>query len=174
MKLLLVLLLILLLPVLFPDTALKAAEARIAIAPHINLPKDLPLESEELSDFYGTQLFILKSAALRARAEVQLGQKLPVTLILEARQIPQTSIISISASGVDESLASSFLSALIDQYLKAKREAKKQYYQTAIAKVDAALTSAPKDVVPDITAYKQRLIIASFLDTEPTFERFDY
>jgi hypothetical protein len=148
----------------------KAAEVHLAVAPSVSLPKDAPVYSEELSSFYGTQLYILNSPALRARAEAQLGQKVPASLQVTATLIPRTSIISVTVTGGDDAIAAPFLSALVDQFLKYKLEQKKKYYADAISAVDSALSTAPKELVPQLTTYKNQLVMCSLIDNRSVFE----
>ncbi len=163
-----------LLMVLSTQSILHAAEIRLAVAPQIILLKDLPVYSEVMSDFYGTNLYILNSPALRARAEAQLGQKASDSLEVMALHIPATSMLSITVSGVDDAVATPFLSALVDQFLKYKTEQKKKYYSDAIQHVNEVLSTAPKNFVPQLTTYRDQLELASLLDTTAVFERWDF
>ena len=152
----------------------QAAEIRLAVAPRISLPVDSPVYSEDVANFYGTNIALLTSAFLRARAEAEIQKKLPSSLRAEATRIPNTSIISLTASAGDESLASSFLVAVVDQFFRYKREQKSRYYRDAINAVDSALTYVPPEYARKLEDYKERLVIASMLDTKPDFEKIDY
>ena len=158
----------------FVPSLLPAAEIRLAVAPSISHPQGMISFNEELVSFFPTNIFILNSQALRARAEAQLGQKVPASLQVVATRIPQTSIISITATGADDTIAAPFLSALVDQFLKYKDEQKKKYYTDAIRSANAALSSAPKEVVPQLTTYRDQLVMASLLDTGNTFEKSEF
>src|SRR5438874_6730058 len=107
--------------------AAQAAEIRLAVAPKISLPVDSPVFSEDVTNFYGTNIALLTSAFLRTRAEAQIQKQLPSSVRVAATRIPNTSIISVTASAGDESLANSFLSAIIDQFFRFKREQKSRY-----------------------------------------------
>jgi len=152
----------------------QAAEIRLAVAPKISLPVDSPVYFEDAGNFYGTNIALLTSAFLRGRAEAQIQKHLPSSVRVEATRIPNTSIISITASAGDESLANSFLSAAVDQFLRFKREQKSKYYRDAINAVDAALTYVPSEYARKLEDYKQRLVITSLIDTKPDFERIEY
>ena len=154
--------------------AAQAAEIRLAVAPKISLPVDSPVFSEDVTNFYGTNIALLTSAFLRTRAEAQIQKQLPSSLRVEATRIPNTSIISVTASTGDESLANSFLTAIIDQFFRFKREQKSRYYRDAINAVDSALTYVPQEYARKLEQYKQQLVIASVLDTKPDFEKVDY
>src|ERR1043166_832017 len=55
----------------FVSIAAPAAEIRLAVAPKISLPPNLPVYSEDTLNFYGTNIALLTSTFLRARAEAQ-------------------------------------------------------------------------------------------------------
>lgn len=158
----------------FVVVAAPAAEIRLAVAPKISLPLDSPVYSEDAANFYGTNIALLTSAFLRARAEAQIHKQLPSSLRVEATRIPNTSIISITASAGDESLANSFLSAIVDQFFRFKRDQKSRYYRDAINAVDSALTYVPSEYARRLEQYKEELVIASLLDTKPDFEKIEY
>ncbi|MFL6515535.1 MAG: hypothetical protein ACJ8M1_10995 [Chthoniobacterales bacterium] len=152
----------------------NAAEIRLSLAPKISLPKDSPAYSEDTVDFYGTNMALLTSGLLRTRAEAQLHQTVPASLRIQATRIANTSIISLTTSGGDESLANGVLAAVVDQFLRFKREQKAKYYRDAINAVDAALSYVPAEYAKHLEDYKERLVIASILDTKPAFEKIDY
>ena len=151
-----------------------AAEMRLAVAPRIALPPELPVYSEELSNFYGTAASVLMSPGLRALAETQLGHKVPDSLTVDAMQIPRTSEFTVAVTGVDEPTAKAFLSALVDQFFKSRLEHKKKAYADAIASANAAISSAPKELVPRLTAYRDNLVMASLLDNKDYLEVSEY
>jgi hypothetical protein len=152
----------------------QAAEIRLAIAPKITVPPNWPVYSEDVANFYGTNIALLTSAFLRAKAEAQIQKHLPASLRVEATRVPNTSIISVTASSGDEALASSFLSAVIDQFLEFKREQKSKHYRDAINAIDSALTYVPAEYARKLEDYKQQLVVASMLDNKPDFEKIDY
>jgi hypothetical protein len=152
----------------------NGAEIRLALAPKISLPKDSPAYSEDAADFYGTNMALLTSGLLRIRAEAQLHQTVPASMRIQATRLANTSIISLTASGGDESLANTLLAAVVDQFLRFKREQKARYYRDAINAVDAALSYVPAEYARQLEDYKERLVIASILDTKPAFEKIDY
>lgn len=153
---------------------LSAAEVRIALAPKITLPKDSPVYAEDTADFYGTNIALLTSGLLRGRAEAQVQKSVGSSLRLTVTRVPNTSIISIVVSGADEAVATSFASALVDQFLRFKREQKARYYRDTVNAVDSALSYVPAEYAKHLEDYKQRLVIASMLDTKPDFERIEY
>jgi hypothetical protein len=152
----------------------NAAEVRLMVTPKITLPEKSPVYSEDTDGFYGTNIALLTSGFLRARAETQLRKSLPSSFRVAATRVRDTAIISLTATGGDDSLASSFLLALVDQFLRFKHEQKAKYYRDAINTVESALSYVPPEYTKQLEEYKQRLVIASLLDTKPDFERVDY
>lgn len=148
-----------------------AADIRIALAPNIRLPADLPIYEDDSVNFYGTQIYLLEGALLRQRAESQTGHPAPASLKIRAERIPNTSVLNVSATGVEDAVATPFLDALIEQFLRFDREQKKQFYRDAISRVDAALPAAPREAAAQLEKHKTQLIIASLLDTESRFRR---
>jgi hypothetical protein len=148
-----------------------AADARLTLKPRVNFSGTLPIYSEDSVNFYGTNLYLLESVALRRRAEQALGHPAPSGLKVVAVRITNTSIILVSASSSDEPASAAFLSALIDEFLKFKREEKKRIFTETIARVDAAMKAAPREANPELQKLKQQLTVASLLDTEPDFEK---
>lgn len=155
----------------FLTLAAAAAELRIALAPTIRLPADLPVYEDDSVNFYGTQIYLLEGSLLRRRAESQTGHPAPASLKVRAERIPNTSILTVTATGAEEDVAVPFLDALVEQFLRFDREQKKQFYRDAITRVDAALPAAPREVAAQLEKHKTQLILASLLDTEPRFRR---
>lgn len=108
---------------------------------------------------------------LRRRAEEQLGHPAPPDLKVTAERISGTSIILVRATAADDAAATAFLSALVDQFLKFKTEQKKQAFSDEIARITAALKSAPPDALPELEKVRKQVIVASLVDTRPVFER---
>ena len=160
--------------ILLGATALHAAEVRIALAPKIALPKDAPVYVEDAADFYGTNIALLTSGFLRTRAEGQLQKSIPSSMRLTVTRVPNTSIISIVVTGGDDALATSFASALVEQFLRFKREQKARYYRDTINAIDSALTYVPAVYAKQLEEYKQKVVVASMLDAKADFDRIDY
>ena len=154
--------------------AANAGEVRLALTPKITLPKDSPAYYEDNADFYGTTIALLTSGFLRGRAEAQLRKEGRSSMRVQATRVANTSIISVTATGTDEDSANSFLVALLDQFFRYKREQKARYYRDAINSIETALSYVPAEYARQLEEYKQRLVIASLLDTKPDFERVEY
>ncbi len=159
---------------LFSCSRSTGSELRLALAPRISLAKDWPVYSEDTVDFYGTNIALITSKLLRDRAEAQLRKPLPASLRVEAKRVPNTSIISVVASGADDSITTAFLSALFDQFIRFKHDQKAKYYRDSVIAIDRALSYVPPEYAKQLEAYKEQLVIASLLDVRPDFERIEY
>ena len=151
------------------DTSM-AAEMRLALSAKVNFsPNAVVVYSEDTVNFYGTHIYLLEDNLLRGRAEEQLGHPAPPDLKVTAERIPNTSIILVRASSADDKAAAAFLSALVDQFLKFKTEQRKSAFSEEIARITAALKSAPPEALPEIEKARKQLVASSFLDTAPMF-----
>jgi len=157
-----------------PVAAPGATEVRLGLAPKISLPKDAPVYTEDSADLYGTTIALLTSGFLRSKAEGQIQKPVPSSMRVTATRVPNTSIISVVVSGSDDALATSFASALIEQFMRFKREQKARYYRDTINAIDSALTYVPAEYAKQLEEYKQKVVVVSMLDTKPDFERIDY
>jgi hypothetical protein len=148
-----------------------AAEARLVLRGRVNISGNFQVYSEDTVNFYGTHVYLLESGMLRRRTEEALGHPAPADLKVTAERVPNTSVIVVTASSADEVAATSFLGSLVDEFLKFKREQKKRAFTDAIARIDAALKAASREVASELQKMKQQLAAASVLDIEPDFEK---
>lgn len=95
--------------------------------------------SEELANFFGTQVELMKSADVRERAANRLNamepQLQPVPVSLAVSQLPQTSIFVLSATGAEPQYTRKILEAIMQEYVAIKKEmrsSKSDNAQTAI------------------------------------------
>jgi len=155
---------------LFTASDTPAAEARRALAPKVNFSQGA-VYSEDTVNFYGTHIYLLEDSMLRRRAEEQLAHPAPADLKVTAERIPNTSIIAVKASSADDTAAATFLSALIDQFLKFKTEQRRRAFAEEIARVNSAIKTAPRDAINELEKTKKQLVVASLVDAGPVFEK---
>lgn len=146
-----------------------AAEARLVLKARINVAGTFPIYSEDNVNFYGTHIQLLESAMLQARAEAALKHPRPPDLKVRAERIHNTSIILVTTLSSEDTQP--FLNALIDEFLKYKRDQKKRTFAEAMARVEAALKTASRETGPELEKLKAQLAVASLLDPEPDFEK---
>ena len=95
--------------------------------------------SEELANFFGTQMELMKSSEVRSRAINRLAATEPqlqsVPVALSVSQLPQTSIFVLSTTGSEPQYVEKVLDAIMAEYIATKKEmrsAKSENTQTAI------------------------------------------
>jgi succinoglycan biosynthesis transport protein ExoP len=111
---------------------------RMMVSGRINIKEGASF-SEELANFFGTQVELMKSAEVREKAASQLAAREPqlpsVPISLTVSQLPQTSIFVLSTSGSEPQFTQKMLDAIMQQYVAAKKEmrsSKSDSTQTAI------------------------------------------
>jgi succinoglycan biosynthesis transport protein ExoP len=93
--------------------------------------------SEELGNFLGTQAALMQSRVVieRAQARLAVGESgLPVQpASLRVSVSPKTSIFVLEASGPDGKYVQTFLQAVMEEYIKLKKEMRAQTSDTTVA-----------------------------------------
>jgi polysaccharide biosynthesis transport protein len=124
--------------VIFQQKTVFVSTGRMMVSGGIKLQEGAVF-SEELANFFGTQVELMKSEEVRARATSRLGSKepqlQPVPVTLAVSQMPQTSIFVFLASGSEALYTQKLLDAIMDEYITTKRElrsSKSETTQTAI------------------------------------------
>ena len=113
-----------------------AAEAHLMIAPQVRDSNETSY-SEELANFYGTNIYLFESEMLAKRV-VENHKDIKKPLEVTASQIEHTSILKIVVSSGSEEQGQAYLNTLLQEYKNYKQELRQQ----AFAKKKAQLTSA--------------------------------
>jgi len=121
---------------------LFSSQAKIVVSGRINLPETANAYKEELTNFLGTQIEILRSAELAATAQRKMQLEHPelsgsATVI--AQSLPRTTIIQLDAVGIDQAYTAQFLQAILDEYNEFRRDRR-------IETTDAALTQIREEL----------------------------
>jgi polysaccharide biosynthesis transport protein len=124
--------------IVFQQNAVFVSTGRMMVSGRINLQEGAVF-SEELANFFGTQVELMKSGEVRARAVSRLAamepQLQPVPVTLSVSQLPQTSIFVLSATGSEPRYTQQLLDAVMTEYIATKKEmrsSKSETTQTAI------------------------------------------
>jgi succinoglycan biosynthesis transport protein ExoP len=122
----------------FQEKPVFVSIGRMMVSGRINIQEGAVF-SEELANFFGTQVELMKSAEVRNRAVDRLAamepQLQPVPVALSVSQLPQTSIFVLSASGGEPQFPQKLLDAVMVEYIATKKEmrsTKSENTQTAI------------------------------------------
>lgn len=118
----------------FREVPSYVSSGRIVVSGRVNLPEG-NVYSEEVSNFLGTQMAILESEVLVARAAQQTRLEHPDlsgSASVGASLIRGTSIIVISATSSDREYAPVMLDAVLDQYIASRRDQRQESTSNAI------------------------------------------
>ena len=123
---------------IFQQQVAYVSSGRMMVSGRINLQEGAVF-SEELANFFGTQMELMKSSEVRSRAMNRLAatepQLQPVPTTLSVSQLPQTSIFVLSTTGSEADYTQKLLDAIMAEYIATKKEmrsAKSENTQTAI------------------------------------------
>jgi polysaccharide biosynthesis transport protein len=99
----------------------------------ISLPEG-SVYSEELANFFGTQVELMRSGEVRQRAIGRLAatqpELQPVPVALEISQLPQTAIFVLRALGAAPEYTQKLLDAVMAEYIAAKKEMRSEKSET--------------------------------------------
>jgi capsular exopolysaccharide synthesis family protein len=122
----------------FQEKAVFVSTGRMMVSGRINIQEGAVF-TEELANFFGTQVELMKSGEVRNRAvqrlEAMEPQSQPVPVALSVSQLPQTSIFVLSSTGGEPRYTQKLLDAVMTEYIATKREmrsTKSENTQTAI------------------------------------------
>lgn len=125
------------------------SDARMMVSGKITLQEGATY-SEELGNFFGTQMELMQSGEVRTRALARV-QALrpdlePVKVKLAVGQQPKTSIFLLSAVAPDAVFAREYLNACMDEYIAAKREMRSEKSDSTLTALTSELASVEKDL----------------------------
>lgn len=115
-----------------------ASEGRMIVSGRVTIPETQAVYSEELANFLGTQLEIMRSeqVASRARQRLQLEHPgLTGSADLEVSVVQRTSIFILRATSADPAFARAFLDALMREFIEFKRERRLAVSQSTIEQI---------------------------------------
>ena len=101
------------------------SSAQMIVSGRMSLP-DGTMYSEELSNFYGTQIALMNCAQVRERAAARVQslrpELKPVPVNVNVRQGLNTSVFMFGAVGVEPEYTQAYLDAMMHEYLAFKRQ----------------------------------------------------
>src|ERR1700756_3970998 len=100
----------------FRQKEIFVSTGRMMVSGRINIQQGASF-SEELANFFGTQVELMKSAEVREKAASQLAAREPqlqvVPVSLAVSQLPQTSIFVLSTTGSEPQYTQKILDAIM-------------------------------------------------------------
>src|SRR5450432_588118 len=127
---------------------------RIMVSGKVSLP-DGAIYSEELSNFFGTQLELMQSEIVRKRAQASV-QALqpdlkPVEIKLQVGQEPHASIFILTTTSDDPAYSKAYLDAVMEEYINVKREMRTTNSETTLTAITDELKVLEKSLQTDET-----------------------
>lgn len=125
---------------------------RIMVSGKVSLP-DGAIYSEELSNFFGTQLELMRSEIVQKRAKARVlalnpGMQ-PVEVELQVGQQPKASIFILAATSDDPGYSQAYLNAIMDEYINVKREMRTTNSETTLSAITGELKNLEKVLQAD-------------------------
>lgn len=105
--------------------------------------------SEELANFYGTQIELMQSSEIRKRAAARVAVRpelRPTPVHLSVAQQRGTSFFILSASAAEPQYCQAFLNAVMAEYVQFKREMRSDSADTAVTSVTDQLLKLDKEL----------------------------
>lgn len=130
---------------------------RMMVSPKLSIP-DANVYSEELNNFYGTQVALMESDSVINRVKLNLQatnsglNEVPVSINVTLS--PKTSIFNLAAMGADPAYTEAYLRATMDEYINLKKDLMKNAttatesgMQTELQRLKADLEDAKQAVI---------------------------
>ena len=125
---------------------------RIMVSGKVSLP-DGAIYSEELSNFFGTQLELMQSEIVRKRAQArvqalnpEMKPANPDELKLQVGQQPKASIFILGVTSDDPAYSQAYLNAIMDEYISVKREMRTTNSETTLSAITDELKNLEKSL----------------------------
>jgi polysaccharide biosynthesis transport protein len=148
--------------VTFQEKAVFISTGRMMVSGRINIQEGAVF-TEELANFFGTQVELMKSGEVRDRAVQRLAamepQLQPVPVGLWVSQLPQTSIFVLSCTGGEPQYTQKLLDAVMTEYIATKREmrsTKSENTQTAIMEEISRVEREVKQAEEDLLSFQKQ------------------
>jgi polysaccharide biosynthesis transport protein len=120
------------------ETPNYQSTARMMVKIRMAIPEGVAY-SEELGNFYGTQIELMQCGKVQERARAQLMAKRPdlqpSPVSVNASVVAKASIFVLSAVGTDAEYTQLYLNACMDEYSKLKKEMRSQTSETTLAAI---------------------------------------
>jgi capsular exopolysaccharide synthesis family protein len=122
--------------------------SRMMISPRISLTETV--YREELSNFHGTQLELMRSSEVQQRARARVAARQPelagAHASLNAFQQPRTNVFVLSSVSGNPVYAQAFLDACMDEFLAMRKESRSGSSEQALAAISEQLVKVEKEI----------------------------
>lgn len=124
------------------------SNGQMMVAPRVNLPESGVLE--EGAQFFGTQIRLMMSPEVAARARARVRALQPdlaeSAATLDVIQIPKTSIFSLSVRGPEPLYAQAWLNAIMEEFIRFKDEMRQDTSDKTLASITEQLLRLEKEL----------------------------
>jgi len=127
--------------------------AQMMVSGQVRMGASAAAYSEELVNFFGTQIHVMLSAEVRKRAEMRMRSLHPdlepEDVKLEAERIRNSQIFQLRATGSSPAYTQAFLNACMNEYLAMKKEMRSQKQEGAQVSVQDELVRLEKAMLKE-------------------------
>ena len=125
------------------------SEARMIVSGRVVLPEGA-IYSEELSNFFGTQIELMRSSSVRQRALNRVMAHNPemefVEVFLSASLLPDTSIFILAAQGPEPGYTQKYLEAILQEYINFRREMRSHTSQSSLLAIAGQIVTLEEEI----------------------------
>jgi capsular exopolysaccharide synthesis family protein len=125
------------------------SQAQMIVSGRIAIPEG-SLYKEELSNFFGTQIRLMQSNLMQARAQERVlalnPRAQPAKVQMVANQLPNTNIFALKASGLDGPYTKAYLDAIMHEYLQFKAEMRSQTTQNTFVSITEQILTLKDEI----------------------------
>jgi len=131
------------------------SQGRMMVSGKINLPENGgTIYSEDLMNFYGTQIELMESELVQSRARARLQainpdlnlNYPPGKIRLSVSQEPKTSLFIMQVMSPNGDFSQKYLDACMDEYINIKKEMRSEKSDTTVAALTGELARVDKDL----------------------------
>ncbi|MES2570035.1 MAG: polysaccharide biosynthesis tyrosine autokinase [Verrucomicrobiota bacterium] len=122
---------------------------RMMVSGKLNMPEGA-VYSEELNNFYGTQIQLMQSGEVRRRAQDRVGTLRPdlpaEAIALDVAQLRGAAIFVLKATGMHPEYTRLFLEASMEEYMNSRKEMRSDKSETTLTAITAELVRIEKEL----------------------------
>lgn len=135
--------------IIFSKAPSYLSSAQMLVSGYISLP-GAAVFAEEASNFYGTQIVLMRSQAVRMAAEARIRalrpELTPSPVSLNVSQQKNASIFTLQAIGAEPAYTQAFLDACMQEYINTKKEMRSQKSETTVMAITESLKTLEKEI----------------------------
>lgn len=125
------------------------SEARMIVSGRVVLPEGA-IYSEELSNFFGTQIELMESSSVQQRARNRVLAHNPelefVEVLLSAYLLPDTSIFILAAVGPEPVYTQKYLEAVLQEYINFRREMRSHTSESSLLAIASQIVTLEEEI----------------------------